>query len=148
MDEEVLFFVAFTAILLVSRYLPLALPLNRRLLLADNAATPAARTAKCAVSVAIGGLSLLVSMQSSGGGGGPVAMGAKVLWFNFAALFLGTLLLVAFAVAPAAARFPPPFVQMAIEHLAVATELVAINAFAHNLCAFLKMFMVYVTARN
>ncbi|EES13966.1 hypothetical protein BDA96_07G160500 [Sorghum bicolor] len=145
---DVPFFVAFSAILLVGKYLPSALPLNLRpALLADNAARPPARAAKCAISVAVSGLALLVSMQqqgSGGGGGGPAGvlmmMEARVLWFNSAALFLGTQLgVVAVALHPPAA----PFVQqVAVDHLTVVTEIVAINAFAHNLCVFFKIFKV------
>ena len=142
------FFVAFSAILLVGRYLPLNL---RPALLADNAARPPARAAKCAISVAVSWLALLVSMQQQGsgaaaaGGRGPAAgvsmmMEARALWFNSAALFLGTLLLGVVAVAP---HPPAPFVQqVAVDHLTVVTEIVAINAFAHNLCVFFKIFKV------
>jgi hypothetical protein len=144
---DVPFFVAFSAILLVGKYLPLALPLNLRpALLVDNAARPPARAAKCAISVAVGGLALLVSMQQqgSGAGGGGTAgaatmMEARVLWFNSAALFLRTLL----GVVAAALHPPAPFVQqVAVDHLTVVMEIVAINAFAHNLCVFFKMFKV------
>ena len=44
----------------------------------------------------------------------------------------------------AVALHPPgPFVQqVAVDHLTVVTEIVAINAFAHNLCVFFKIFKV------
>ena len=145
------FFVAFSAILLVGKYLPLVLPLNMRpALLADNAARPPARAAKCAISVAVSWLALLVSMQQQGsgaaaaGGRGPAAgvsmmMEARALWYNSAALFLGTLL----GVVVVALHPPAPFVQqVAVDHLTVVTEIVAINAFAVNLCVFFKIFKV------
>ncbi|KAF8769444.1 hypothetical protein HU200_006475 [Digitaria exilis] len=149
---DVPFFVAFSAILLVGRYLPFTLPVNvRDALAADNAAAPATRAAKCAISVAVAGLVLLVSMQcSSGEHGGhhrtqqcpaEVAMETRALWLNAVALFLGTLL-----GAVSMAMHPParvsPVVEVVAEHLTRITETIAITAFAHDLCIFLKILNV------
>ncbi|RCV31373.1 hypothetical protein SETIT_6G171600v2 [Setaria italica] len=92
---DVPFFVAFSAILLVGRYLPFALPANARAALADDGtAAPPARAAKCAISVAVAGLVLLVSVQcgsSAGSGGGHghqpqprqcPAVEARALWLK------------------------------------------------------------------
>ncbi|TKW10619.1 hypothetical protein SEVIR_6G177500v4 [Setaria viridis] len=150
---DVPFFVAFSAILLVGRYLPFALPANARAALADDGtAAPPARAAKCAISVAVAGLVLLVSVQcgsSAGSGGGHghqpqprqcPAVEARALWLNSAALFLGTLLLGAGSVAlhPRA----PPIVVVAVDHLTRVTETIAITAFAHDLCIFFKVSKV------
>ncbi|CAL4999179.1 unnamed protein product [Urochloa decumbens] len=145
---DVPFFVAFSGILLLGRYLPFALPANARAFLAaDSAAAPPARAAKYAISVAVAGLVLLVSSMhqcsSSGSGGGTApqcpaeaAMEPRALCLNSAAMFFGTLLLGAGSVA--AARAAPPVVGVAVEHLTGVTETIAITAFAHDLCIFLK----------
>ncbi|CAL5005892.1 unnamed protein product [Urochloa decumbens] len=141
---DVPFFVAFSGILLVGRYFPFALPANVRAALAvDTALAPPARAAKCAISVAVAGLVLLVSMQQCSSGGQlqqqcpvEVAMEPRALCLNSAALFLGTLLLGAAYVV--AARAAPPAVGVAVEHLTGVTETIAITAFAHDLCIFLK----------
>ncbi|CAL5001771.1 unnamed protein product [Urochloa decumbens] len=145
---DVPFFVAFSGILLLGRYLPFALPANARAFLAaDSAAAPPARAAKYAISVAVAGLVLLVSSMhqcsSSGSGGGTApqcpaeaAMEPRALCLNSAAMFFGTLLLGAGSVV--AARAAPPVVGVAVEHLTGVTETIAITAFAHDLCIFLK----------
>ncbi|CAL5012840.1 unnamed protein product [Urochloa decumbens] len=142
---DVPFFVAFSGILLLGRYFPFALPANARAALADSDAAPPTRTAKCAISVAIAGLVLLVSMQQCSSGGqlqkqcpAEAAMEPRALCLNSAALFLGTLLLGAAYVV--AARAAPPVVGVAVEHLTGVTETIAITAltFAHDLCIFLK----------
>ncbi|KAG2579199.1 uncharacterized protein LOC120679853 [Panicum virgatum] len=138
---DVPFFVAFSVILLLGRYLPFALPANARAALADGAAAPPARAAKCAISVAVAGLALLVSTQC---GGRPqqcpaeAAMEARALWLNSAALFLGTLLAAASVALHPPARAPPA-VEVAVEHLTRVTETITITAFAHDLCIFLKI---------
>ncbi|RLM61473.1 hypothetical protein C2845_PM14G16130 [Panicum miliaceum] len=145
---DVPFFVAFSVILLLGRYLPFALPANARASLANGAAAPPARAAKCAISVAVAGLALLVSSTqcvSASGGGRPqqqqcpaeAAMEARALWLNSAALFLGTLLGAASVALHLPARAPPA-VEVAVEHLTGVTETIAITAFAHDLCIFLK----------
>ncbi|CAL5012841.1 unnamed protein product [Urochloa decumbens] len=148
---DVPFFVAFSGILLLGRYLPFALPANARAFLAaDSAAAPPARAAKYAISVAVAGLVLLVSSMhqcsssgsGSGGGGTPpqcpaeAAMEPRALCLNSAAMFFGTLLLGAGSVV--AASRAPPVVGVAVEHLTGVTETIAITAFAHDLCIFLK----------
>ncbi|CAO2188461.1 unnamed protein product [Urochloa humidicola] len=141
---DVPFFVAFSGILVIGRYLPFALPPNlRAALAADSAAAPPARAANFALSVAVAGLALLVSsMQqrsssgSGGGGGTPEIMEARALWLNSAAMFLGTLLLGAPSVVAAARA--PLLVEVAVEHLTGVTETIAITAFAHDLSIFLK----------
>ncbi|CAO2202106.1 unnamed protein product [Urochloa humidicola] len=143
---DVPFFVAFSGILVIGRYLPFALPPNLRAALdVDTAAAAPARAANFALSVAVAGLALLVSsMQqrsSSGSSGGgtppaPEIMEARALWLNSAAMFLGTLLLGAPSVVAAARA--PLLVEVAVEHLTGVTETIAITAFAHDLCIFLK----------
>ncbi|CAL5005890.1 unnamed protein product [Urochloa decumbens] len=149
---DVPFFVAFSGILLLGRYFPFALPANARAALAsDTALAPPARAAKYAISVAVAGLVLLVSSMhqcsssgsGSGGGGGTApqcpaeaAMEPRALCLNSAAMFFGTLLLGAGSVV--AARRAPPVVGVAVEHLTGVTETIAITAFAHDLCIFLK----------
>jgi hypothetical protein len=144
------FFVAFSAILVVGRYLPFALPVNARavVLAGNDDVTPATRAAKCAVSVAFAGLVLLVSsssMQCSGGQQGQqccpaeVAMEGRALWFNSAALFLGMVLGGAAVALPPHARQRRPIVDVAVEHLTRFTETVAITAFAHDVCIFFKV---------
>jgi hypothetical protein len=143
---DVPFFVAFSVILLLGRYLPFALPANARAALADGAAAPPARAAKCAISVAVAGLALLVSAQQCGDRPPPqqqqcpaeAAMEARALWLNSAALFLGTLLGAAAVALHPPARAPPA-VEVAVEHLTRVTETIAITAFAHDLCIFLKI---------
>ncbi|XP_062192330.1 uncharacterized protein LOC133895827 [Phragmites australis] len=141
---DVPFFVTFSLILLLGRYLPFALPPTARAVLADNVAGPAARAAKFAVSVSFAGLTLLVSMECSGchyqqqqqcpG----VTMEGRALWLNSAALFLGMVLGgVAVALHPPA--FVPPFVQVVIDHLTSVTETIATTAFAHDVCIFIKI---------
>lgn len=145
---DVPFFVAFSSILLLGRYLPFALPANVRAALADGAASLPTRTAKCAISVAVAGLVQLVSMQcsSSAGSGGHghlqqcPAVEARALWLNSAALFLGMLLLGAASVA--LHQRAPPIVGVAVDHLTRVTETIAITAFAHDLCIFLKVSKV------
>uniref|UniRef100_A0A0A8ZC05 Uncharacterized protein n=1 Tax=Arundo donax TaxID=35708 RepID=A0A0A8ZC05_ARUDO len=85
---------------------------------------------------------LLVSTQCSAGGGqaqpqqcpAEVAMEGRALWLNSAALFLGS---AAVALHPPARV--PPFVLVAVDHLARATKTIAITAFAHDVCIFLKV---------
>ncbi|CAO2202101.1 unnamed protein product [Urochloa humidicola] len=150
---DVPFFVAFSGILVIGRYLPFALPPNlRAALAANNAAAPPARAANFALSVAVAGLALLVSSMhqcsssgSGGAGGAPPpqqcpaeasqAMGARALCLNSAAMFLGTLLLGAPSIVAARAQ---PVVEIAVEQLTGVTETIAITAFAHDLCIFLK----------
>ncbi|WVZ92609.1 hypothetical protein U9M48_038658 [Paspalum notatum var. saurae] len=137
------FFVAFCAIHLAGKYLPLSLPVSARAaLLAETnaAASPPARAARCAMSVAVAGLALLVSAQQYGQRQCPAAaVDARALWLNSAAMFLGTLL-----AAVAVELHPParvtPLVQVAVEHLTMATETVAVTAFAHDLCVLVKIW--------
>ena len=143
---DVPFFVAFSAILLLGRYLPFALPANARAALGDGAAAAPARAAKCAISVAVAGLALLVSTQCSGRPQqqqcpAEAAMEARALWLNSAALFLGTLLGAAAVALHPPARAPPA-VEVAVEHLTRVTETIAITAFAHDLCIFLRISKV------
>ncbi|KAJ1268727.1 hypothetical protein BS78_07G157400 [Paspalum vaginatum] len=139
---DVPFFVAFCAIHLVGKYLPSSLPLSARAFLADTdaASSPPARAAKCAMSVAVAGLALLVSSQQYGQQQCPApAVDARALWLNSAAMFLGTLL-----GAVAVELHPParvtPRAQVAVDHLTMATETVAVTALAHDLCVFLKIW--------
>lgn len=148
---DVPFFVAFSAILLFARYLPFALPPAARAVLADAAAGPAS-TAKCAVSVAVAGLALLVSTTQCSAASvhhqdpecsSDVAMEMRALWFNCAALFLGVILgggAVALHHRPPTRV--PPIVQVAVDHLAGVTETVAITALAHDACVLVKVFNV------
>ncbi|CAD6245401.1 unnamed protein product [Miscanthus lutarioriparius] len=142
------FFVAFSGILLVGRYLPFALPVNARavVLAGNDDVTPATRAAKCAVSVAFAGLMLLVSsMQQCSGSGGQqccpaeVAMEGRALWFNSAALFLGMVLGGAAVALHPHAQWRRPIVDVAVEHLTRFTETVTITAFAHDVCIFFKV---------
>ncbi|CAO2163143.1 unnamed protein product [Urochloa humidicola] len=149
---DVPFFVAFSGILLLGRYLPFALPANLRAALAvDTAAAPPARAANFALSVAVAGLALLVSAMhqcSSSGSGTPpqlqcpaevapaIIMEPRAVWLNSAAMFLGTLLLGAPSVVAAARA--PPLVEVGVEHLTGVTETIAVTAFAHDLCILLK----------
>ncbi|GJN03692.1 hypothetical protein PR202_ga21164 [Eleusine coracana subsp. coracana] len=152
---DVPFFVSFSLILLLARYLPFALPPAARAALADTAAGPAS-TAKCAVSVAVAGLALLVSTtqcSSSSSGQGQhnhqecqqdeVTMEMRALWFNCAALYLGLVLggaAVALQHRPAARV--PPLLQLAVDHLAGVTETVAITALARDACVLVKVLTV------
>ncbi|GJN16046.1 hypothetical protein PR202_gb02996 [Eleusine coracana subsp. coracana] len=154
---DVPFFVAFSLILLLGRYLPFALPPAVRAALVDTAAGPAS-TAKCAISVAVAGLALLVSTthcssSSSSSGQGhhhsqecqqsEVTMEMRALWFNCAALYLGVVLggaAVALQHRPAARV--PPFLQVAVDHLAEVTETVAITALARDACVLVKVLTV------
>uniref|UniRef100_A0A0E0LVK4 Uncharacterized protein n=1 Tax=Oryza punctata TaxID=4537 RepID=A0A0E0LVK4_ORYPU len=137
---DVPFFVAFTLIALLSRYVPFALPPMARDILADNSAEPA-RAAKCAVSVAVAGLMLLVSVQCGAGGEQycpDVRVEGRALWLNCAALFLGMV------VGGVAVVLPPfaavsPLVQVMVEHLTRFTETIAVTAFAHDCCIFVKL---------
>ncbi|XP_015696227.1 uncharacterized protein LOC107304863 [Oryza brachyantha] len=137
---DVPFFVAFTLIALLSRYVPFALPPMARDLLADNSAEPA-RAARCAMSVAVAGMTLLVSLQCGAGGEHycpDIRMEGRALWLNCAALFLGVV------VGGVAVVLPPfaavsPLVQVMVEHLTGFTETIAINAFAHDFCIFVKL---------
>ncbi|KAJ1268726.1 hypothetical protein BS78_07G157300 [Paspalum vaginatum] len=117
---DVPFFVAFSAILLLGRYLPFALPLlggNDD----DGDATRATR---------------LVSMQCSEDGQegrrrqhqcpAEVAMEGRALWLNSAALFLGMIL------------GRPPWRCTRTHHLTRLTETIAITAFAHDVCIFFE----------
>ncbi|EES13965.1 hypothetical protein BDA96_07G160400 [Sorghum bicolor] len=137
------FFVAFSGILLVGRYLPFALPVHARAVLAgSDDATPATRAAKCAVTVAFAGLVLLVSSAQCSGGRqcqAEVAMEGRALWFNSAALFLGMVLGGAAVALHPHARWRRPIVDVAVEHLTRFTETVAITAFAHDVCIFFKV---------
>ncbi|KAL5232285.1 hypothetical protein ABZP36_031061 [Zizania latifolia] len=138
---DVPFFVAFTVILLLARYVPFALPPMGRAVLADNAAEPL-RAAKCAVSVAVAGLTLLVvSLQYCAGElqqCPDVRVDGRALWLNCAAFFLGMVVgSVAVVLPPFAAA--SPFVHVAVEHLASFTETIAVTAFAHDLSIFLKI---------
>ncbi|KAG8087460.1 hypothetical protein GUJ93_ZPchr0010g9668 [Zizania palustris] len=136
------FFVAFTVILLLARYVPFALPPMGRAVLADNVAEPL-RAAKCAVSVAVSGLVLLVVPLQCAGAGElqqcpEVRVERRALWLNCAAFFLGMVAGgVAVVLPPFAAA--PPFVHVAVEHLASFTETIAVTAFAHDLRIFLKI---------
>uniref|UniRef100_A0A0D9X8K7 Uncharacterized protein n=1 Tax=Leersia perrieri TaxID=77586 RepID=A0A0D9X8K7_9ORYZ len=139
---DVPFFVAFSLIVLFSRYVPFALPPMARDLLADNSAEPA-RAAKCAVSVAVAGMVLLVSTQCGAGGEhycpADVRVEARALWLNCAALFLGMALQgVAVVVTPPFAA-ASPLEQVAVEHLTMLTETIAVTAFAHDFCIFVKL---------
>ncbi|KAL6661605.1 hypothetical protein ACP70R_000989 [Stipagrostis hirtigluma subsp. patula] len=143
---DVPFFVAFSLILLLGRCLPFALPPAWRAVLADAAAGPAS-TARCAVSVAVAGLALLVSAECSGQGQrrqqcpAEVGMEARALWLNCASLFLGMALGgTAVALHPPAAA--PPAVQVAVDHLAGVTETIAITALAHDVCVLLRILAV------
>ncbi|KAF0898761.1 hypothetical protein E2562_009366 [Oryza meyeriana var. granulata] len=137
---DVPFFVSFTLIALLSRYVPFALPPMARDLLADNSAEPA-RAAKCAVSVAVAGMVLLVSLQCGAGGEQycpDIKVEGRALWLNCAALFLGMV------VGGVAVVLPPfaavsPLVQVAVEHLTMFTETIAVTAFAHDFCIFVKL---------
>jgi hypothetical protein len=145
------FFVAFSGILLVGRYLPSALPANARAVLAGNDVTPATRAAMCAVSVAFAGLVMLVSSmpQCPGGRQGQgqgqqrqcpaeVTTEVRALCFNSAAMFLGMVLGgAAVALDPLARR--RPIVDVAVEHLTSFTETIAITAFAHDVRIFFKL---------
>ncbi|OEL32135.1 hypothetical protein BAE44_0006845 [Dichanthelium oligosanthes] len=136
------FFVAFSGILLLGRYLPFWLPPIARAVLAPSAAGPAP-TARCAVSVAVAGLALLVmSTQCSSCDRqcpAEVAMEGRALWFNSAAMFLGMVLGgVAVAMPPPHAG-APPIVPVAVDHLTWFTETVAVTAFAHDVCVFFKV---------
>jgi hypothetical protein len=148
-DMALPFFVAFSGILLVGRYLPSALPANARAVLAGNDVTPATRAAMCAVSVAFAGLVLLVSSmpQCPGGRQGQgqqrqcpaeVTTEVRALCFNSAAMFLGMVLGgAAVALDPLARR--RPIVDVAVEHLTSFTETIAITAFAHDVRIFFKL---------
>ncbi|XP_052164094.1 uncharacterized protein LOC127781209 [Oryza glaberrima] len=138
---DVPFFLAFAIIALLSRYVPFALPPMARDLLADNSAEPA-RAAKCAVSVAVAGLMLLVSLQCGAGGEQycpDVRVEGRALWLNCAALFLGMVVGgVAVVVMPPLAAVSP-LVQVMVEHLTRFTETIAVTAFAHDFCIFVKL---------
>ncbi|KAL6858770.1 hypothetical protein ACP4OV_017772 [Aristida adscensionis] len=137
------FFVTFSVILLLGRWLPFALPPAARAVLAGAAAGPAA-TAKCAVTVAVAGLALLVATECSAAHQQQcpdVTMEGRALWLNLASLFLGMVLGGA-----AAALHPPaaaaPIVLVAVEHLAGFTETIMISTFAHDACVLLKILML------
>jgi hypothetical protein len=143
------FFVAFSLILLLGRYLPFALPPAARAALAADTAAGPTSTAKCAVSVAVAGLALLVSTAQCSSGqlnqqcSSDVTMEMRALWLNCASLFLGTFLggaAVALQHRPVA--LVPPLVQVAVDHLAGVTETVAITALAHDTCVMVKVINV------
>jgi hypothetical protein len=140
------FFVAFSGILLVGRYLPFLLPPTARAVLAPAAAGPAS-TAKCAVSVAVAWLALLVSsmQQCSSGDQCPtveVVMDGRALWLNSAALFLGMVLGGVAVVRPPPHAGAAPIVAVAVDHLAMFTETITVTALAHDACIFFKVVVV------